>query len=346
MRRLRSATAFFLAAAVLHADPQEKHFLYGVEVSRVVIDARILDGRGRPVLGLRPEHFRVEVDGHPIPLDSVDWIGGGSDSRVTIPPADAPIAPTVLLPDDEPSPPGRLVVFLFQTSLERSRLTGFMKMRTLVTRLVDDLGPDDRVAVLAFDSRLRPHLDFTEDRARLRQVLLYKVLREWPPPLEPGPAPSLLAHLDRGAAERAATPETALLVIGRALARLPGAKSIVWVGWGMGRLGGGLFAMDRDYDEALRALGRARASVFALDVTEADAHTLELGLQQVAEDTGGFYERAYSSPVAAVDRIAHAISGYYILSFDKPPGRAGTHHVSVALVGKKGTVLARGGYVD
>jgi hypothetical protein len=84
----------------------------------------------------------------------------------------------------------------------------------------------------------------------------------------------------------------------------------------------------------------------ALDVTEADAHTLELGLQQVAEDTGGFYERAYTSPIGAVDRIANAIAGYYVLSFDKPPGPAGAHKVDVSLVGRKGTVLARNGYVD
>ena len=221
-----------------------------------------------------------------------------------------------------------------------------MKMRTLVAGLVDDLGPDDYAAVLSFDSRLRPHVDFTSDRARLRYVLLNKVLREWPDPLEPGPPPSLLARLPPWEAADAATPEKALLLIGRALEPLPGAKSIVWVGWGLGRLGGGLFSMDFDYDEARQALGRSRTSVFALDVTEADAHTLELGLQQVAEDTGGFYQRAYTTPIAAVSRIAHAISGYYVLSFDKPAGRSGTHKVNVSLVGRKGTVLARNGYVD
>ncbi len=330
-----------LGGVLLRADQEAPPLLDRVEVSRVVIDARIVDGGGRAVRGLRPEHFRVEVDGRPIRLDSVDWIGG------EVPPLAAPDAPTVILPEDDETPsPGGLVVLVYQRSLERSRLSGFMKMRTLVARLVDDLGPDDRVAVLAFDSRLRPHLDLTDDRARLRQVLLHKVIREWPPPVEPGPPPSLLARMDPRAAERAATPENALLVIARALAHLPGAKSLVWVGWGMGRLAGGLFSMESDYLEAQAALARARTTVFALDVTEADYHTLELGLQQVAQDTGGFYERAYSSPVAAVDRIAHAISGYYVLSFDKPPGRAGSHKVSVALVGRKGTVLARTGYVD
>jgi VWFA-related protein len=343
VRRTRAGLALFLLAAALRADEKVPRLLDRVEVSRVVIDARIVDGSGRPVLGLKPENFRVEVDGEPIRLDSVDWIGGGRKE-----PAAAPETPTVLLPDEdgEDPPPGRLTVILFQRDLERSRITGFMKTRKLLTAFVDDLGPDDYAAVLSFDSRLRPHIDLTSDRARLRHVLLNKVLVQWPPPVEPGPPPSLLARIDPRAAADAATPEKALLLIARALEPLPGAKSIVWVGWGMGSLGGGFFSMGPEYQEAARALSRSRTSVFALDVTEADYHTLELGLQQVAEDTGGFYERAYTTPIAAVNRIAHAISGYYVLSFDKPPGRSGTHKVSVSLVGRKGTVLARNGYVD
>jgi VWFA-related protein len=338
----RSAlVAFLLLGAAAAADERPRQ-LPGVVVSRVVIDARILDGRGRPVLGLKPEQFRVEVDGRPVALDSVEWVGEERRDPAS------PDSPVVVMPEDEEEqrPPGRFTVFLFQKSLERSRLIGFMKMRTLVAGLVDGLGPSDYAAVLSFDSHLRPHLDFTSDRARLRYVLLNKVLREWPPPIEPGPPPSLLARLDPREADDAATPEKALFLIAQALEPLPGAKSIVWVGFGLGSLHGGFFSMDRDYADAREALARSRTSVFALDVTEADAHTLELGLQQVAEDTGGFYERAYTSPIAAVDHIAHAIAGYYVLSFDKPPGRTGAHKVGVALVGRKGTVLARSGYID
>src|SRR5262245_39880776 len=247
-----SVPLLLLLAASSAADERPRQ-LPGVEVSRVVIDARILDGRGRPVLGLKTDDFRVEVDGKPVALGSVDWIGG-EDRREA--PRDDPDTPTVFVPDDddEREPGGRFTVFLFQKSLERSRLTGFMKMRTLVAGLVDGLGDSDYAAVLSFDSHLRPHLDFTTDRARLRHVLLNKVLREWPPPLEPGPAPSLLARLDRREADDAASPEKALLLIARALEPLPGAKSIVWVGWGLGSLSGGIFSMDHDYGEARQAL--------------------------------------------------------------------------------------------
>src|SRR5262245_49694633 len=272
MPRGSPSVALLLLLAASSAADERPRQLPGVEVSRVVIDARILDGHGRPVLGLTPEDFRLEVDGKPVALDSVDWIGK-EDRRE---PSGDPETPTVFVPDedDEREPPGRFTVFLFQKSLERSRLAGFMKMRTLVAGLMDGLGSSDYAAVLSFDSHLRPHLDFTTDRARLRYVLLNKVLREWPPPVEPGPPPSLLARLDPRAADDAATPERALLLIARAVGPLPGAKSIVWVVWGLGRLGGGFFSMEADYHAARQALGRSRASVFALDVTVADYHTL------------------------------------------------------------------------
>src|SRR5262245_50306997 len=271
MLRGRALFALLLLLSGAASGDERPRQLPGVEVSRVVIDARILDGHGRPLLGLKPENFRVEVDGKSVALGSVDWIGG-EDRRG--PPSD-PDKPAVILPDDEDEQaPGRFTVFLFQKSLGRSRISEFLKMRTLVAGLVDGLGPSDYAAVLSFDSHLRPHLDFTTDRARLRYVLLNKVLREWPPPLEPGPAPSLLARLDPRAADDAATPERALLLIARAVGPLPGAKSIVWVVWGLGRLGGGFFSMEADYHAARQALGRSRASVFALDVTVADYHTL------------------------------------------------------------------------
>src|SRR5262245_58111746 len=120
MPRPSATLALILLAPALPADEKVPRLLDRVEVSRVVIDARIVDGSGKPVLGLKPENFRVEVDGEPIRLDSVDWIGKGrtEESR-------APVTPTVFLPDDaeDAPPPGRLTVILFQRALERSRFT-------------------------------------------------------------------------------------------------------------------------------------------------------------------------------------------------------------------------------
>ncbi len=111
--------------------------------------------------------------------------------------------------------------------------------------------------------------------------------------VEPASEPSLVARLTPERGRRIYTIEEALRLIANALEPLPGSKSVVLVGYGFGRLtstvpGFGA-ALDYGYDEARTALHAARASVFSLDVTNADFHTLEFGLQTVAADTGGFF---------------------------------------------------------
>lgn len=58
------------------------------------------------------------------------------------------------------------------------------------------------------------------------------------------------------AASRAATPETALLVLAEALKDVPGSKSLVFFGWGLGRFSSTGVHMERDYGPARRALDR------------------------------------------------------------------------------------------
>ena len=69
--------------------------------------------------------------------------------------------------------------------------------------------------------------------------------------------------------------EEALALVGRALERLPGAKSVIVFGHGFGRLGMSGVDLAADYDEARLSLRAARASVFCLDVTQADYHSLK-----------------------------------------------------------------------
>ena len=100
--------------------------------------------------------------------------------------------------------------------------------------------------------------------------------------------------------------------------------------------------MTPDYKPAVKALSDARISVFVLDVTSADYHSLEVGLQSVAAATGGTYASTFRLPNVATDRIARAISGWYVLTFDRgalegmEPGRA-----HIKLKGRRGEVLAR-----
>src|SRR4029077_20279805 len=129
--------------------------------------------------------------------------------------------------------------------------------------------------------------------------------------------PSLAENFDFDAARRAAEPETALLLIGRALQPLRGPKSLVFFGWGMGRLSGNQVFFDSDYGPARQGLLEERGTVFTLDVTDADSHTLEVGLEQVAADTGGFYAKTHLFPTLAMARLEGALAGHLPLVLDE-----------------------------
>lgn len=347
---LRIVGFVLVATASLRADPQwpdpprpEPQIRFGerVDVERVVVDARAVDPVGMPLLGLEPKDFRLKVDGKVVPLESAQWVSGAGLG---------PEAPVYASGDaagtEQASPPGRLIVFFFQKDFEASRLTGLMRMQRMALKVLDGLAPEDRVAVVSFDSHLKLRLDFTLDRETLREVV-GNVIRLGPDrPLPPGRFPSLAAEFDRERARKAASPETALLVLADALKSLPGPKTLVFVGWGMGRFDArmGHVELERDYGPARSALVDARVAVFCLDVSNADYHSLEVGLEQVAADTGGFYAKTHLFPAQAMRRLEGALAGHYVLTFEKPRLPPGAHAIEIGLVGRKGTVLAKSFY--
>jgi VWFA-related protein len=318
-----------------------------VEVERVVVDARVVDGAGAPVLGLGKDDFRVRVDGKDVELESVVWIAADSgaeveatDEGVTVT-ADPVDPAAAALPETE----GRLIVLFFQKDLDSSRAPGLLKMGGRAKEFVATLAPRDRVAVVSFDSHLKAWLDFTTDRRRIDATIDRWLFLPGGRPAAEDEGPSLLGGLDPIDAKNAGGPEEALRLVAEALAPLPGPKTLVMIGWGMGRLTPGGVRMEAGYEEAARALADARVTVFALDVTEADAHSLEAGLQQVAEDTGGFYARMYHFPAQAMRRLTRALAGHYVLTFVKPDLPRGEHTLRVDLRRRGGEVLARRSYV-
>jgi VWFA-related protein len=340
----RVAKRITLALALLAAGTdgraqQPPRFRERVDVTRVVIDARVVDDRGAPVLGLTADDFAVRIDGKPCRLETATWIGEADASA----PAAAMPAGGSVSPEEAPQP-GRLVVFLFQKDLEPSRIVGLMRMLMKSRDFLGTLSPADRVAILSFDSHLRIWTDFTRDRARLERVLEHGVLFEQPPPVRAEQEPSLVERLDPAQAHHAYGMERALELIGEALEPLPGAKSIVLIGHGFGRFTPDGVIMEADYEPARRALIAARASVFSLDVTEADYHSLEAGLQLVSEETGGFYARTHLFPGQAMRRLSGALAGYYVLFVEKPEADRPEHDIDVRLVHRKGRVLASRSY--
>jgi VWFA-related protein len=335
--RARPIVALACAAALPQQPQPTPRFNEAVTVERLVVDVRVVDAAGQPVLGLGPEDFKVKLDGKRVALESALWVGSSAEEDGGIVVTSDGSEPPPATPE---FPEPRLVVFLLQKDLEPSRIVGLMRMVEKAEALLATLGRDDRVAALLFDTHLRALLDFTDERVRARQVLRQSIVHA-DLPVQESDEPSLLAHLEPSDMLRAASPERALHLIGEALQALPGPKTLVFLGWGLGRFGRDGVSMTADYEPARRALQKARCSVFALDVTDADYHSLEVGLMQVAEDTGGFYAKTHLFPDQALKRVERALSGYYVLSFERPEGKPGRRRLEVDLVkGRGGRVLA------
>ena len=334
--RLVAALAGVLLAIALPATAQQPQFEERVEVLRVVLETRVVDTHGDPVTGLGAADFTVTVGGHPAEIETAAWVGTTYDREA--------VAEALLAGKDLPpvTPrPGRLFVLLYQLGWDRTRIVGHVRMGRHIGTFLDTLGPDDRVAVAAFGSQLRLLLDFTSDRDAIDEaVKVTAIHKETGRPHRTG-SPSLAAALDWRAAEDAATPEAALLVIGRALRSIPGPKTLLWIGGGLGTLHQmGITVEAADYGAAQQALARAHTTVFTLDITEADYHSLERGLQQVAEDTGGTYAKTHIFPDIALEMLERTLAGHYELVFPVPDELSGgVHEIKVSLTKARGRVL-------
>jgi len=343
-RGRRLAIAFLLAGFVpAFADDPAGRFQDSVSTEKVVVDVHVIDYSGSPVMGLSAPDFTLRVEGTPVPIESVEWVAASPAPM----PAPAP-AGEAASAAPIPALPGRLIVVLFQTDYEESRLTGQMRMIREAHAFLETCSPDDRIAVLSFDSHLKLRQDFTGDRVKLRRAIDRTIYCDRVEPPPPGTFPSLAASLDFHAAHKATLPEHALRVIGQGLQALPGSKTLLFFGWGVGNYDSKMgLILDHTYGWARAALERSHTSVFALDVTSADFHSMAEGLKELAEDTGGLYVKTNRLPKFAMQKVTRAIAGYYVLTFARPNLRRGRHEMKIRVVGHgQPWILARPDYAD
>ncbi len=301
----------------------------------VILEVRVVDRKHEPLRGLGHDDFRVSVGGKPVTLDSVSWQGGEDREKI----ADRLLAGEDV--HDIAPPPPRLIVLFYQIADDRSRLVGHVRMALNMDGFIDSLNLEDRVAVVAFGSQLRVLLDFTDDREALAEAIkVTSIGTDIQQPRRIG-WPSLVEKVDWRAAAKAMRPESGLLVTANALETIPGPKTLLLIGWGLGHLSRGAIVEDNDYQPARRALARSHTTVFTLDVTDADSHSLEVGLQQIADDTGGTYSKTHEFPRIALDLIEQALIGHYELSFARPDLPDGVYPVKVELTKQRADVLSQ-----
>ena len=342
----RVAATLTLAVSAGLAAQQQPPLVERVDVSRVMIDVRVIGDEGEPVAGLEPDDFDVRIGGEPVDVESALWLGADdADETDDVDETDgadetdrAPLASTgfaaVLAPLDR----RQLVVFFVQKSLEADRALGLLRLLQDADRLLAGVGPDDRVAVVSFEHHFKIWLDFTADLERARDVLAWDVMHEDPRALEPQAGLSIVAGIDQAEGRGIWQVEDALRRLGEVLEPMPGSKSVVLIGYGFDH------GFTR-YERALDALDAARAAVFSLDVTQADYHTFEHALRDVSHHTGGLFLTTFHYPRRAVERMASAVSGRYVLFTLAPDLEPGSHSIDVELRRGDGRVLARSTYV-
>ena len=207
--------------------------------------------------------------------------------------------------------------------------------------MIEAFAPEDRFAVFSFDSHLKFRLDLTSDKKQVIDAITDSISIDHPPPPPVVAEPSLAKHLDREAMRRAAHSETALLLVAHALKFVPGPKSLLLLGWGLGERTAFGVRMKNDWKAARYALDAARVSIFALDTSYADYHDLEIGLATAAEETGGFYAKTHLFPGIAVERLHRTLGGHYELTLRASQSlKADTHPLDVRVHRRGARVLA------
>jgi len=319
-----------------------------ITVERIIVDTRVTDDHGNPITTLKAADFKVRIDGKPAAVESSEWIPETTAARelASIDSAVAGVNTSL----DQPAPHGRLLIFFYQTDFARNSARVAGQMQTVVSAddWLDWLDPEDRVAVFSFDSHLKFRLDFTNNKDHIKDAMQQALLTNEPPWPRVVPMPALSKRLDPEQMRKAASPEAAMIIVANALRPIPGPKSIILFGWGLGRLTRSGVIMESKYIPARQALESARASVFSIDFTQADSHSLEVGLEQVSADTGGFYAKTFHFPKIAIDRLQKTLAGHYELEVRKPDTKfRGTHTIEVDVPSqRRASVLARSTFAD
>ncbi len=330
------------------ADPQAG-FGESIEVALRTLVVRALDRSGDPIPGLGAADFVVHAGRgagrRELPVVAVDWVaaGGAADDEAGNG-MGAPRRPGGEGADGGAGPAGRLVLLFVQTDPQAIRLRGQFKQLPFARELIEALPADDRLAVVSFDSHLKLWQDFTGDRDAVYEALERAAYFGGRPAGRRPDGPGLGERWDPRVAMAVATAERGLEMTAEALVALPGEKAVIWLGWGLGRLDRGVVRRNPGHAEAVAALAAARASVFVLDVTDAEYHDLEMGLRAIAEETGGTYDKTHTFAGQVTRRLARTLAGHYELSVDvsAPPGApAGLGEMTVELRDRPGRVLVR-----
>ena len=345
----RLISLLFVAAPLL-AQQQAEPFKAKVDVNLILLDAVVTDARGNQILGLGKDDFTVREAGVPQTIDSVEYF----TSRKLLNAPEKSVPFNVERTHDE-----RYLIFFFDKPIGAGIDDPTRRARYDLQRFLDEqMHPEDRVAVVGHDVRLKIYTDFTSDRKTVQRALddatrYGRGLMS----ASDGPAsgPSILRNisLDRMINDTNTVYES-LELLGNALRPLHARKDLVLFSPGIVApdediRGGMIVNTSRFYQPAVDALNRANVTVYAINLNDPGVNVPEYvhqNLSRLATDTNGDYFRFHISFVAPLRQIEKRTVGYYLISYytKKRPGESGFQKVDVAVKNPEFRVHARAGY--
>ena len=145
-------------------------------VNMVLIDARVTDKSGKPILGLKPEQFSLTEDGHPQKISALDYNDIEAIERADIRSAAPIVVPMGTVPPPKPEAvrtavrDHRLIVLFFDlTALHPDDL---LRAQEAARNYIDkQMSPADLVALAVFGNQLKVPVHFTNDREVLMRAI-------------------------------------------------------------------------------------------------------------------------------------------------------------------------------
>lgn len=340
---------FVAAAPLLGQEQQVAPFQTKVDVNLVLIDAVVTDNRGNQILGLGKDDFVVRENGVQQPIESVDYFT--SRKLLDAPEKGAPFS--VERVHDE-----RYLIFFFDKMVGGGTLADPTRTARyeLARYLQNNLHPEDRIAIVGHDVRLKIYSDFSGDRKTIMHgldeaMLFGKGLTS----RNDGPAsgPSILRNIDISAMISGTnTQYEALEVLADALRPIRARKDLVLLSPGIVApdetvRGDMVISTSRFYEPAVEALNRSNVTIYAINLFDASVNPPEYvhqNLSRLANDTNGDYFRFHTSFTTPLKQIEKRTVGYYMISYRPQKPKRGYQPVQVTLKNPEFRVHARAGY--
>jgi VWFA-related protein len=155
-------SVLFLATAAGTARAQQEPPRFRSSVDVTSIDVTVVDGRGRPILDLKPEEFTVRIDNAQRRVVSAEWTPLMTETGPPPPP------PPEGYSTNEAMSGGRLILFVIDQPNIRFGAT--LSIQRTVSQFIDRLQPSDRIAAVGLGPG-NASTPFTADRERVKRAI-------------------------------------------------------------------------------------------------------------------------------------------------------------------------------